>query len=137
MDQVEQFLRLNLLAKPLGMTDIARQDGLEKTRDELAFQAAEMVMFLSPNHSPRGILHMVLSEQKAISSVGCAIQYEEDILLIHARIGDLPGKLGRGSMSLRSAMTGRSPQSALRRYTGASVLRHRRGCAQIEARSDH
>ena len=80
--EVEQFLRQNLLIKPLGMTDIALEDGLEKIRDELAFQATDMVMFLSPNHSPQGIVHLVLSEQKAISSVGCAIQYEEDVLFI-------------------------------------------------------
>jgi len=80
--EVEQFLRQNLLTKPLGMTDIVQDDGLVKTRDELAFQATDMVMFLSSNHSPQGILHLVLSEQKAISSVGCVIQYEEDLLLI-------------------------------------------------------
>lgn len=70
------------MTKPLGITDIAREDGLERTRDELAFQATDMVMFLSPHHSPQGIIHLVLSEQKAISCVGCAIQYEEDVLLI-------------------------------------------------------
>ena len=80
--EVEQFLRQNLLTKPLGIEDIAREAGLEKTRGELAFQATDMVMFLSPNHSPQGILHLVLSEQNAVSSVGCAIQYEQDVLLI-------------------------------------------------------
>jgi hypothetical protein len=80
--EVEQFLRRNLLTKPLGMMDVDRESSLENTRDELAFQATDMVMFLSPNHAPRGILHLRLSEPKAISSVGCVVQYEEDLLLI-------------------------------------------------------
>jgi len=80
--EVEQFLRENLLTRPLGTMGIDQLQGLEETRNELAFQATDMVMFLSPNHSPQGILHLVLSEREAISSVGCAIEFEEDVLLI-------------------------------------------------------
>ena len=80
--EVEQLLRRNLLTKPLGMEDVDRESSLERTRDELVFQATDMVMFLSPNHAPRGILHLRPGEPKAISSVGCVIQYEEDLRLI-------------------------------------------------------
>ena len=92
--EVEHFLRQNLLTEPLGMTNIPREDGLGKTRDELAFQATDMVMFLSPNHAPQGIFHFVLSEQKALSSVGCAIQYEEDVLFIQRTHWQRVGQAG-------------------------------------------
>jgi len=76
------------------MTDNDQEDRLGKTRDELAFQATDMVMFLSSSHSPQGILNLVLSEQKAISSVGCVIQYEEDLLLIQRTHWRSDGRAG-------------------------------------------
>ena len=80
--EVEEFLRRNMLSAPIfGANDLAGSD-LEKTRSELAFQASDMVMFLSPGQSPRGIHHLVLTDDKALSSVGCAVEYEGDVLLI-------------------------------------------------------
>lgn len=80
--EVEQFLRRNVLEAPVYRADEAGDADLEQTRGELAFQASDMVMFLSPEHRPQGIYHLVLTESKALSSVGCAIEYETDLLLI-------------------------------------------------------
>ena len=79
--EVEAFLRQNVLRAPVFGVDDADGRDLEKTRFELAFQASDMVMFLSPSQSPRGIHHLVLTESKALSCVGCAVEYESDLTL--------------------------------------------------------
>lgn len=80
--EVEGFLRRNLLTAPVFRGSDACGSNLETTRDELAFQASDMVMFLSPGHRPLGIHHLVLTESKALTSVGCAVEYESDLLLV-------------------------------------------------------
>ncbi len=80
--EIEDFLRQNVLSAPAFRADDRASADLEKTRGELAFQASDMVMFLSPEQSPRGIHHLVLTEDTALSSVGCAVEYENDLLLI-------------------------------------------------------
>ena len=80
--EVEQFLRGNLLKEPFGTAEVAPLSVIEKVRDELAFQASDMVMFLSATHTPLGIYHLTVAEAKAISVTGCAVLYENDLLLI-------------------------------------------------------
>jgi hypothetical protein len=77
--EVEAFLRQNVLKAPIFGVDDAGGRDLEKIRFELAFQASDMVMFLSPSQSPRGIHHLVLTESKALSSVGCAVGYPPEV----------------------------------------------------------
>jgi len=80
--EVEGFIRRNALVAPVFQASEACDGDLAKTRYELAFQASDMVMFLSPDHRPQAIHHLVLTERKALSSVGCAVEYETDLLLI-------------------------------------------------------
>lgn len=80
--EVEGFLRRNVLVTPAFFAGGACDGDLAKSRSELAFQATDMVMLLSPDHRPQAIYHLVLAESKALSSVGCAVEYEADLLLI-------------------------------------------------------
>jgi len=74
---VERFLRGVLLSEPFGTENI-----IADRRFNLAWQATDMIMFLSPDHQPKCIYNFEMYEEKAASVVGRVIEYDDDLLLL-------------------------------------------------------
>ena len=79
---VEGFLRDLLLAEPFGIPRGQQPEEVAAARRELAWQAADLVMFLSPDHDPGDFHLLEVEEDKASSIAACAVCYEEDVLFI-------------------------------------------------------
>lgn len=91
--EAEPFLQKILLSEPFGEKYIGHLPQLPERRFELAFQLTDLIMFLAKDQEPKGIFHLVMENDMAIYASGCAVEYENDILLIvhiHWRIEPNP-----------------------------------------------
>ncbi|WP_255991982.1 hypothetical protein [Chitinolyticbacter albus] len=89
---IESFLEQALLTCPFNEPSMARSLHVQERRFELAFQASDMVMFLSPNHKPTACYRAELVSKLVHTAQICVVEYESDYLVltnIHWRTGHL------------------------------------------------
>lgn len=80
--EVEAYLRGLFLSEPFGEKSLSDLPQLSNRRVELAFQATDLVSSLAEDFQPKGIFHLVMTNEMAVVANGCAIEYDNDVLLL-------------------------------------------------------